>query len=94
MVTELAQDQRLLVDIESFDKKLKEHQEKSRLGGARKFAGGLADHSEKTVMGHTATHLLHQALRDVLGDTVHQTGSNITSERVRFDFSYEEKAYR
>ncbi|MEK7186252.1 MAG: alanine--tRNA ligase-related protein [Patescibacteria group bacterium] len=91
MVTELAQDQRLLVDIESFDKKLKEHQEKSRLGGARKFAGGLADHSEKTVMGHTATHLLHQALRDVLGDTVHQTGSNITSERVRFDFSYEEK---
>ena len=90
MVTELAQDQRLLVDIESFDKNLGASR-KSRLGGARKFAGGLADHSEKTVMGHTATHLLHQALRDVLGDTVHQTGSNITSERVRFDFSYEEK---
>jgi alanyl-tRNA synthetase len=55
------------------------------------FKGGLADHSEKTIMGHTATHLLHQALRDVLGDKVHQTGSNITSERVRFDFNYDKK---
>ena len=55
------------------------------------FKGGLADHSEKTIMGHTATHLLHQALRDVLGNSVHQTGSNITTERVRFDFNYENK---
>ncbi len=91
MVIELAQDQRLLVDIESFEKKLKKHQEQSRIGGAKKFQGGLADHSDKTVMGHTATHLLHQALRDVLGDKVFQTGSNITSERIRFDFSYDRK---
>ena len=55
------------------------------------FKGGLADHSEKTVMGHTATHLMHQALRDVLGNTVFQTGSNITPDRVRFDFSFDRK---
>ena len=91
MVTELAQDQRLLVDIESFEKELKKHQDQSRIGGAKKFAGGLADHSEQTVMGHTATHLLHQALRDVLGNTVKQSGSNITNERIRFDFSFDRK---
>jgi alanyl-tRNA synthetase len=71
--------------------KIKEHQNLSRKGAEKKFAGGLADHLELTVKGHTATHLVHQALRDVLGDSVHQTGSNITSERVRFDFSYDKK---
>lgn len=71
--------------------KIKEHQNLSRAGAQQKFAGGLADHSELTVKGHTATHLMHQALRDVLGDSVHQTGSNITSERVRFDFAYDKK---
>lgn len=70
---------------------IKEHQDLSRKGAKRKFAGGLSDHSELTVKGHTATHLLHQALRDVLGDKVHQSGSNITPERVRFDFNYDEK---
>lgn len=70
---------------------IKKHQENSRAGAQQKFAGGLADHSELTVKGHTATHLMHQALRDVLGDSVHQTGSNITSERVRFDFVYDKK---
>ncbi len=79
-----------------FDKKelselIKKHQDLSRSGAGKKFAGGLADHTDLTVKGHTATHLMHQALRDVLGDKVHQSGSNITSERIRFDFNYDEK---
>ncbi|MBI4097873.1 MAG: alanine--tRNA ligase, partial [Candidatus Levybacteria bacterium] len=53
------------------------------------FAGGLADHSEQTIRGHTATHLLHQAIRDMLGADVYQKGSNITAQRVRFDFNYD-----
>ncbi len=80
----------------TFDKqeladKIKAHQELSRKGASQKFAGGLADHSELTVKGHTATHLMHQALRDVLGNSLHQTGSNITPERVRFDFTFDRK---
>ncbi len=78
-------------DEQAFAKKMEEHQELSRRGAAQKFAGGLADHQEKTIMGHTATHLLHQALRDVLGNHVYQTGSNITTERVRFDFNFDRK---
>lgn len=78
-------------DEQAFADAIKEHQALSRKGAEKKFRGGLADHSEKTVMGHTATHLLHQALRDVLGDHVHQSGSNITSERIRFDFNYDTK---
>ena len=74
---------------QEFAEKMKEHQSLSRKGAEKKFRGGLADHSEKTIMGHTATHLLHQALRDALGTHVHQSGSNITSERVRFDFNFE-----
>ena len=78
-------------DRHALAEKIKEHQDLSRKGATQKFAGGLADHSELTVKGHTATHLLHQALRDVLGNSVHQTGSNITQERVRFDFAYDKK---
>lgn len=78
-----------IFDDQEFAEKMKAHQDVSRLGATRKFAGGLADHSEKTIMGHTATHLLHKALRDMFGIQLHQTGSNITSERVRFDFNFD-----
>ena len=74
-----------------FAEKIKAHQALSRSGAEQKFKGGLADHSEKTIMGHTATHLLHKALRDMFGEQLHQTGSNITSERVRFDFNFDRK---
>lgn len=76
-------------DEEAFDKLMIAHKDVSRAGGTKKFAGGLADASEATVRGHTATHLLHQAIRDLLGNEVHQIGSNITAERVRFDFNYD-----
>ncbi|MBI2621081.1 MAG: alanine--tRNA ligase [Candidatus Levybacteria bacterium] len=69
--------------------KIKEHQGISRKGAGKKFSGGLADHSAQTIKGHTATHLLHQAIRDMLGTKIHQSGSNITSERVRFDFNFD-----
>ncbi|MBI3070001.1 MAG: alanine--tRNA ligase [Candidatus Levybacteria bacterium] len=78
-------------DEQAFAEKMKAHQEVSRKGMVKKFHGGLADHQEKTIRGHTATHLLHQAIRDVLGKHVHQTGSNITTDRIRFDFNYDKK---
>ena len=91
---ELAKERGYLVDMDGFYHKFKEHQEKSRQGAAGKFAGGLADHNEQTARLHTATHLLNGALRKVLGDTIYQRGSNITSERLRFDFSFDRKVTR
>lgn len=78
-----------IFDEQEFARLMEEHAKLSRSGAAQKFSGGLADHSEQTVRGHTATHLMHQALRDMFGTSLHQSGSNITAERVRFDFNFD-----
>ena len=88
---EIAAEHNVQVDVEGFNKCYEAHQELSRKGAEQKFKGGLADHSEKSAHYHTATHIMHAMLRQMFGDTVAQKGSNITPERMRFDFSFDRK---
>jgi alanyl-tRNA synthetase len=91
LTAEIAKERGKDIDLTAVQKQMEEHQAKSRAGAAQKFAGGLADHQEQTIRYHTLHHILLKALQMVLGSQVHQRGSNITSERLRIDFSYDKK---
>jgi len=91
LTKELADERGISVDLKGFEDRFKEHQDKSRAGAEQKFKGGLADSSDDTTKLHTATHLLNAALRQVLSADIMQKGSNITPERLRFDFNFDRK---
>lgn len=91
LTEELAKEKGIQVDVEGFHEKFREHQEKSRAGSTQRFKGGLAGDSEMNIKYHTATHLLNAALKKVIGPESHQMGSNITDERMRFDFPCDHK---
>lgn len=91
VTSELAKENGMTVDMKEFEELFKAHQEKSRLGSEQKFKGGLAEQNDTTIAYHTATHLLNAALKVVLGPETHQRGSNITTERMRFDFNCDHK---
>ncbi len=92
VIRELAQERKIKVDVKGFQEEFKKHQALSRVGAEKRFKGGLGDHSVETTKLHTATHLLNQALREVLGKKdIFQKGSNITPERLRFDFNFDRK---
>ena len=91
VTNELAQENNMTVDMKEFNELFKVHQEKSRMGSEQKFKGGLAEQNDTTIAYHTATHLLNAALKVVLGPETHQRGSNITVDRMRFDFNCDHK---
>ncbi len=91
MTQELAAEKNIPVDVKGFNQEFEHHQELSRVGAEKKFKGGLSEASVETTKLHTATHLLNEALRNMISKSIHQKGSNITAERLRFDFNFDRK---